>query len=764
MSDNRIAVWAVRYRVPVIVVYLGVAILFATQVPRAHLDPDIKHLIPPEFGSRVRYEHITELFGSTEFLMIGLEGPVLDAITLQRIDALSSAFEALPEIERVMSLTTINDIRAADGVMSVEPLVDRFPSTAAESELLRHRIMDNHIAYGALVGEDFNAAAIVAFVVAGVEDQQIVLQARETIAALPGNERVYVGGLPLVRYEGSLAMRSDLARLLPLGIALMVFFLYASFRRARAVILPFVVVVCSIPVAMGSIALLGWKIQLVTVILPVILIAVANDYGIHLVARYERVVRGRADLDSKQAAVEMVGRLGTPIAAAGITTVAGLLSLGGHVIEAARQLGVLGAIGILYALIGSLFFLPALVSVLPVPRTVPRNRDAAARGGGESRRTATLIETALDRIGTIATTRPRTVFWGTLAVAVLAAGGILRLEIDTDPVSFFLPSSEVARADRFLERHFGGTTALSMVVTGDMLEPGAMRAIDRTARALESRDNIGSVTAVSDVVRRMNRAMHDDDLAFDQIPDSREAIAQYFLLYSFGGDPEDFEKLVDFDYRNALITSRIRTVSTPVIAAEKAAMERLAADFAAGEHAEVTMIGGFADILLEVGNALVYGQLRSLLFGVLIIGALVALLFRSARAGLITMVPIALSIAVLFGLMGYASIPLSTITAMLTSIMIGAGVDYAIHLYHAYRDAYAVRGDAAWAARTALTESGRAITFNALSVMVGFAALLVSGFLPVRFFGFLVAVSIGVCLYTALFFLPAAFQIMGRKR
>jgi hypothetical protein len=224
------------------------------------------------------------------------------------------------------------------------------------------------------------------------------------------------------------------------------------------------------------------------------------------------------------------------------------------------------------------------------------------------------------------------------------------------------------------------------------------------------------------------------------------------------GDPDDFEKMVDFPYEHALLTARLNTASTKkmdsVINRVKQKTEN---------DPDVKLIGGFGSILSELAHRVVDGQLLSLGLAILVVGILLMILFRSVTAGLISAIPLAVSVTTLFGLMGLFRIELNVATAMLSSIMIGVGVDYTIHYLWRYREERQNGSDLQEAAKKTLTTTGRGIVFNALSVMVGFIVLFTSSFIPVRFFGFLVVVSISSCLMGALILIPALCLVIKPK-
>jgi hypothetical protein len=339
---------------------------------------------------------------------------------------------------------------------------------------------------------------------------------------------------------------------------------------------------------------------------------------------------------------------------------------------------------------------------------------------------------------------------------VLVGGGIRFLEVDTNPISFYPDNSDIVQATELVNRNFGGANPISILVEGNLLDPEIMQTISDFELKLEEYQDIGEVTAVSKIMREMNQELHNNDPEFNKIPDSQNALAQYFLLFSMSGD---LDKLVDFNREHALITARIPSNSTKIISRTVDYIKEEAASY---PDSIFKTVGGFADLLAELEAAVVWGQIYSLLISVILVGIVVMVLFKSITAGLYTIIPLGAAVTALFGLMGFFKIELNIITAMLSSIMIGVGVDYTIHFIWRYRKERK-KMNAQDAVLKTLSTSGRGIIFNALSVIVGFSVLLLSGFLAVQFFAFLVTVSVGTCLIGALVLLPSLVLIFKPK-
>jgi len=741
---SKMADQIIRFRWAIILGFLALAVVFGRQIPKAEIITDLKSQLSPSMESRVNTAAIDEIFGGTEMLMVLVHSDdVLAPETLERVKNLSRQMKRVKGVDKVMSLFELKNIKSSEGAMVVEPAVSRIPRTPDEREELRQEIRGNDIVFGSVVSEDFTLTAVIALLRTDVSDDFIVSEVRRLLEENPGPEEVSLGGLPYTRFEVSASIKSDLSRLLPLGLLIMLIFLFVCFRQVRGVVLPFLVVIMSIAFSMGLISLLGWKIQVITVLLPVMLIAIANDYGIHLIAKYQEYNTDGNPYTSKDLAKNVFLSLSRPVVLTGLTSIAGMLCLLGHIIIPARELSVLAAAGILFALTASLLFIPAVLSLLPKARPVVKAGDASGR--------KQTFERLLGVLGRQVTAFPKAIIIVSLSLAVVTSVGILFVVIDTDPSNYYMPDHPVARSADLVNEYLGGAQNISVVFEGDIKDPRVMRKIDAMEQELLGWPDVGNTSSIARMLRQMSRALHDPgEEGYDRIPDTRNGVAQYFELYSMSGDPDDFEKMVDFPYEHAMISARLKTSSTKKLDAILGQIDKMVMD-----DPDVKLVGGFGAILLELAIGVVNGQILSLILAILVVGALLMLLFRSPAAGAIAAIPLALSMAVLFGLMGFFGIELNVATALLSSIMIGVGVDYTIHYLWRYREERRRGKEPDDAVKITLTTTGRGIIFNALSVVIGFSVLMSSGFMPVRFFGFLIVVSILSCLVGALVLIPA---------
>jgi hydrophobe/amphiphile efflux-3 (HAE3) family protein len=752
----RTGIFIIKYRWLIIALSLLVSGFFGFQIFRAEINPDLESYIYDKMPSRINTNLIEEIFGGDEMVMILFEtDDVLNKETLSRVKKVNEQVKDIQGIDQTLSLFDAKSIKGENGFMVVDPAIGRFPVTKPGWAALRKELKENELVHKILISEDFTMTSIIATLESEARDEEIVDAIEKILVEIPGKETTYIGGLPYMKAVMSREMAHEFRLLMGIGLGIMLLMLLVFFREARGVLLPFVVVVLSILFAMGLMPLAGWQMSMITLLLPIMMIAIANDYGIHMMAKYQEY-----NVTGNHSSVGSIARgvytsLRTPILFTGITTIAGILCLLSHKMIPAKQLGVVAAAGIGYALLLSLLLIPAALSVMGKSKPVLTEHLSGRH----------FMDRILASTGRMVNRRPGRVILVSTLVMLLSGGGVWLLKVDTDLENFF-PAKHPARVSaRVIDETFGGSQNISILVEGDILDPEVMGQIDRYETELKKHPAVGHVISIAGIIREISKALNDrGDPYYNVIPDDRNALAQYLELYLMSGDPGDLEKLVDFDFRRAQVMVRVNDGSNSALKSVLKEIRQLSGP-------AVTRIGGYGLISADLADLVVRGQITSLAIALLVVILLLAILFRSVPAGLISALPLAFSMVILFGWMGYLDVKLDIATALLSSIMIGVGVDYTIHFlwrYKSERESGLVPADAVL---KTLTTTGRGISFNALSVILGFCALPFSVFLPIRIFGFLVMVSIFSCLVGAIVIVPAlvlifkpAFLEPGRRK
>jgi hypothetical protein len=260
---------------------------------------------------------------------------------------------------------------------------------------------------------------------------------------------------------------------------------------------------------------------------------------------------------------------------------------------------------------------------------------------------------------------------------------------------------------------------------------------------------------MADYIAYMNTVMTDDPRQ-NRVPDTRDLIAQYLLSFESQTDG-GLSGFVDFKYNNTQIILRLPDMSTVRLRALLRALEGYIADNP--NEAIKVSFGGPIALVADIAAMILEGQVWSLLLSFVIIVACYMVFFRSFGAGLLSAIPLLCAVILVFGLMGLFSIPLDSITATLTGISIGAGTDYTAYFLWRLRERALARGNVEAGYDEAMTTIGKGILYNGLSVVIGFVVFLFSNFMPIRYFGFLISLSILACIVSTLTLLPVAVFI-----
>jgi hydrophobe/amphiphile efflux-3 (HAE3) family protein len=733
----------IKYRWVIISVSAALAVGLGLLLPTIKTDPEIRNFVPRSMPSRVSTDSIEKDFGVQDMIIVLLkDSTILTPENLGRIKDIDRGFSRLEGIGTVNSLFSARKIESDDGMMIVDPLIRRIPDSKEEMQSLRKDILANQFALGIVASEDMTAAAVTGTINPYVPEHVTLNRVDSIISTQQGSGEIMTGGLPYIRRYIMKDVNHDAIILIPLALIIMLTILKLSLGDWKSVFMPFTVVALSMIITMGLIPLFGWSFSILSLLVPIILISVANNYGIYIVSRRNELKRSEMPPGRKDMVRELTGSLNMPILFSGLTTIAGLLGLLAHSIIPARQVGVLSATGVAIALVMSLLLIPSLIYLRDRPGIKSRpphdhSNDLLSRG--------------IRWVSATVTRHPGRVLLVSALITVILGTGMAFLRIDTNQENYFPHKNPVRKAATIINEKFGGSQTISVMISGDIKDPDIMGRIDDLTGHLKEQKGVGSVFSISEVVREMSKALYDpDEDGYDRIPGSTEAIAQMFELYNMSGNPDDWKQLMNFEYTKAHILVKLSRPENNVIRALRDDIRSYTADF----PAKVTL-GGYAIIMADFARKIIQGQLSSLIIALLAVFVLLSVIFRSVKGGLIGCIPLAASIIIQFGVMGLTNIPIDAATALLSSIMIGVGVDFTIQFLWRYNSELKTGLSHARALATTYDTTGRSIVINAMSVMAGFSATFISGFLSIRYFGYLVLLSIGSCLLCAMIVIPA---------
>ena len=761
---RRYAEWIIQHRFTVIALTLLITGGLAFQVRNLKVVIDPNTNLPLDHPFVQTTNQVEKLFGSKNMVIIGItpnEGTVYQPAVLAKIERITAALIDTPDVmrENMLSLSARrakNIIGTAEG-MEIRPLMETPPRTPQEIEALRQAVRANPVYLNAIISKDERTASIMAEYKDPKEGYQGVM---EKIQAIIDRERdrsveIAVGGWPV--YAAQLERYSQrMVFLFPLAVLITGLIHYEAFRTIQGLALPLVTALLAVIWGVGVMGASGISMDAFNASTPILILAVAAGHAVQILKRYyeeyHRLHTGSSLTPkeaNKAAVIESVTRIGTVMLTAGIVAALGFFSLLIFKLTVIRTFGMFTGIGIISALILEMTFIPALRSLLPPPKQRETRREREERFW--DRITGTVADWVIGPYR-------RRILAGFALLSVLWTIGAFRLTVDNSNKSYFFKDLPFQQEDRMLNDRLGGTNTLYLLVEGEkedtLKDPAILKAIEATQRYLELQPYVGKTLSLADFVKKMNKAMHGDDPAYDVIPDDRNLISQYLLLYSMSGEPGDFDSYVDYGYQSANIWVFLKTDSSAYLQELIGKLNRF---FPKQFGNDVRIkIGGGTAVAGAMNEVMVHGKILNILQIGGVIFLIASMVFRSFIAGLLVLVPLSLAVLGNFGLMGLFGIRLNIATSVISAMAVGIGADYAIYLIYRLREELARGLDEAAAVRTALTTAGKATLFVASAIAGGYGALLLSwGFYIHIWFGILTATAMVVSCLSALILLPS---------
>ncbi|NOX46278.1 MAG: MMPL family transporter [Chlorobi bacterium] len=725
----------------VVIVAITVA-FFLLMKENTRMETNLDKYMPHDHPAFIYSDKAEEWFNIQDGIIIAIENQdgIFNTATLDTLKQLTKRFQKFDEIDKndVTSLYTADNIVGTEDGMDVKRFFKRVPKTPEKLAQLKKNVENNEMIFGRLVSTDETVTVIIAEIKDDVFTQEFYREILDVAkASQTDNIKIHVAGRPIV--EGTMALLgpADMKKMVPIVLLVIFVVLFVTLRSFKGTLITLGVVFFSTIWAFGLMAAVNIPIYAVSTMIPVMLIAIGVADGIHLYSHLHTFVDHNPTASKKVAIRDMIKHMWKPVVMTSVTTAVGFISLLTSQVYPVKYFGIFTAFGVMMAMVFSLVFLPAGIMIFGLPKAKKIDKEED-KGGHSHSKLANSFAAGIIKHKYVS-------IIGTAAIIIASIIGMQEMWINSSFLDKFEKDSDIVLTDKFINDHFGGTSSLNLILDAKgqkdtFKSPKVLKLVDKMQKDVDKQLKVvGNTFSLTDYVNRMNKVMNADDEAFNTIPDSKNMIAQYLLLYEMSGDPENLNKVVDYDYEKLNVTFQLKSDNSKAINSALDVIHTYEDDF---NKLGITMnyAGSgykglvFTDLILE-------GQIMSLILSLIIIIVLLSLMFKNIWIGLIGSVPIVITAMISFGIMGFLGIPLSTTTALLSSIAIGIGIDYAVHFLEQYRHNAANTDDKLMAAQQTMAHSGKAIIYNAIVVIAGFLVLMFSVFPPNRELGALVSLN-----------------------
>ncbi len=766
---NRLFKWTTTYPKTVLLLFLAVTIFFGSQLGNIRMETDADAMMPEGHPAILYNDQVEDVFGIKDTMIIGIvneqDGGIFNPETLALVRRLTEKIAALKGVvaitdDDVISLSTIDNIIGTGDGFEVAKFMEELPADTAAIESLRKSFYDSGMFTGGIVSRDGTATAIYAELENGLTNRAQVYRNIKALVAEEmnngGPEKIYVAGRPVLEVTFGDYMAEDMQKMMPIVIVVVIVVLFLTFRSLAGIILPLLVVIGSVIWSMGVMSLCGIPMYVISTQMPVILMAVGTAYSIHILNKFFQERLAKPDMDRRQLVLSILIEIWKPVVMTGLTTAVGFSSLITAYMVPIRYFGIFTSVGVLAAMLLSLFMIPAFLTIVNIKgRIGTGDIDDPSQSG--------LFSLWLSRTGGLIFDHRRIVIIATMIIIGFSAFGLFRVSTNSSWIEGIKHSSEVYIANEVLNEKFDGTMNMYVIIEGqnpdDIKSPEILKKIDAMQADVEKMDLVGGTRSIAEYLKRMNRVMNEDRREFEVVPDSQQLVAQYLFMYSMSGGPEDFDDVVDYDYRMANVWVQMKSDYTDDVTQVIDHIKRFASKNFSTEKIKINLAGRAYTSNVWV-DLLIRGQMNSIIFSILAVFLITAIMFRSVVAGIFNIIPISAAMLLNFGFMAMMGYPLDVSTALSSGIVIGVGIDYTIHFLSKYRLESAQLNDRRHAVTKTMATTGRAIFFNALGVIAGFMVLSFSNFPANQRMGGLVSISMLTCFLAAMTVLPALLVVI----
>lgn len=595
------------------------------------------------------------------------------------------------------------------------------------------------------------------------QNHENILAVRNIMDKYRSSGTLYLGGVSMISDDMISFIKNDL---IIFGSSVFLFFIMMLsfiFRRLCWIVLPLCSCVYAGLIMIGLLGFVSWDVTVISSNFISLMLIITMSMNIHLVVRYRQLQLDMPQLTYQQLIQKTISKMFWPCLYTALTTIIAFNSLVISSIKPVVDFGWMMTIGLAVTLITSFLLFPTLLSLIQKNKVT----DAANQTEGVSLMIMPLLSSLTIKHG-------NKILLLTVIIMAVSIFGISKLEVENSFIDYFGKNTEIYKGLQLIDNKLGGTTSLDIVLkfnendtnTGSeensdfefyfvdtsentddyWFTPYKLNQIKQIHDYLDSLPAIGKVLSLASLIRIGEDLNQGEFNAFE-------------LAIVYKNMPENLrasmlDPYLSIEHNEAIITTRV--VDSLDTLKRQELLEQI------NEHLTNTL-GIAEDRLTLSGLTVLYNNMLQSLFSsqintlwVVMVGIFLMLLilFRSVILATIGIIPNVLAASTILGMMGLFGIPLDMMTIIIAGITIGISVDNAIHYIYRFQEEFAKKQNYIETLLYCHANIGRAVFYNAITIMAGFSILMLSNFVPTVYFGLLTTIAMLIALLASLTLLP----------
>ncbi len=768
-----IAKFILRYRLLLAVLLVLSTVLMGVLGSKVQTDYEISRVIPEDHPSMVEMRSFLANFGKQGNVMVlAVEHePLFDLAFYNSWKTLGDSIQQLDGIGQLLSIghgfTFEKDTEAKKFV--VTPFPTKTPTTQTEMDAIEEQWKNLPFYHDLLYKVNSNATVMI------IPLQEKKLNLDQKIALEQDIEKladrfegrtditVHRSGLPVIRTFRLQLIKRELVQVLVVAVFVLIIVLFAVFRSWQAVVFPLLVVGIGVVWVMGLLVIFGYKITLLTAIIPNLIVIIGIPNCVYLVNKYHGEYRKHGN--KVRALANMIQRIGYTTLFANLTTSIGFgvfYFTGSQMLE---EFGIIAGIMIILLFFLSIIAIPIIFSFLPEPKD--RHISHLDRKA---------LQKSLEKLNKTTIAHPKRIFVGAAIALAFAIYGLTMLESRGYILDDVPKSSNAYRDLKFLEDKFTGVMPLEILIDtktkGGVMKPAVLKKIDEAQELMMENPLFGKPMSLVNGLKFATQAYYNGNPDRYRLPRTGGLAPEitFIMTYLQGMDKDMNEtssgeitsSYMDSTKSIARISVQIPDIGSNRLQELYTTLDSIFLPIFPPEDYEVTYTG--TSIVVLAGNQfLITGLLNSVGLAFILIALIMGYLFRTPRMLIISLIPNLIPLLLTAGIMGYFDIPLKPSTVLVFSVAFGISVDFTIHFLAKYKQELSRhRWDIPHTVTLTLKETGVSMLYTSVILFFGFITFTVSQFDGTKYMGVLVSITLISSLFANLLLLPALLYTFDR--
>ena len=719
---------------------------------------DFSQTVPDTDEDMMYYNDFKKTFGEDgNVFAVGLKNPSIfniEKFTLYK-DYIKS-LESIEGVNGVLGLPTLQILEKnkENKNFTFKELFSPFPTSQKHLDSILS-IAKNQKFYDNKITNQDNALTLLITINKKVlnskkrDDLMKSLIIKSSLFESESNIKLHYAGLPYSRYMMAESVKQELSMLLLVSLIVTSIILFIFFRSYDTVIVPIIIIGIVVVWVFGTLSLLGYKITLLTGLLPPLIVVIGIPNCVYMLNYYHFSIEKIKD--KKAALLNVIRTIGLITFITNLTTAVGFLVLATTDIKILTEFGIVAGINVIATFFVSIFLLPSIYLVLPAPKSEQT-----------SYLNYSFIKYLINSFINISFNYRRPVFILSSIIVLVSIYGLTKIKSVSYLIDDVPSESPLMKDLKFFEKNFSGVMPLEIVVDSKMKKGvqnlNLLKKVNELENFLMDKDYVSSPISLVSFIKASRQAYYNNNSAYYSLPNNRD---KNFILryisdgYQNNASNENISKsFVDSlgqklrislnvaDLGSFKLDSIVNNVFRPEIN-----------KVFNNSKAEVRLTGTTLTFIKGI-NFLIENLLQSMLLAFFIISVIMSLLFKNFKMVIISLIPNLIPLIFAGGIMGFFGIPLKPSSALVFSIVFGISVDYSIHFLAKFKNEL-INNSIENSITNTIKQTGKSMIFTSFILFFGFIIFAFSNFGGTIVLGVLTSIILFVAMITNLTLLPS---------